>query len=105
MNKISNHKSECRADEYLWKSMKMWRKGNIQHNNNETEVIVLKELMENEAFCNGVAVGINLHQQKVITASERKEPLKIGEELYYVQNGRERLQETIEKICEQQEIV
>lgn len=56
--------------------------------------------MENEAFCNGVAVGINLHQQKVITASERKEPLKIGEELYYVQNGRERLQETIEKICE-----
>lgn len=55
--------------------------------------------MESEAFCNGVAVGINLHQRKVIMASEKKEPLKIGEELYYVQNGRERLQEMIEKIC------
>ena len=56
-------------------------------------------MIESEAFCNGVAVGINLHQQKVVMASERKEPLKIGDELYYVQNGRERLQEIIEKIC------
>ena len=56
-------------------------------------------MIESEAFCNGVAVGINLHQQKVVMASERKEPLKIGDELYYVQNGRERLQEMIEKIC------
>lgn len=61
--------------------------------------MVLNELMDSEAFCNGVAVGINLHQRKVIMASEKKEPLKIGEELYYVQNGRERLQEMIEKIC------
>lgn len=59
----------------------------------------MKELMESEAFCNGVAVGINLHQQKVVMASERKEPLKIGNELFYVQNGRERLQEMVEKIC------
>ena len=56
-------------------------------------------MIESEAFCNGVAVGINLHQQKVVMASERKEPLKIGDELYYVQNGRERLQEMIENIC------
>lgn len=56
-------------------------------------------MIESEAFCCGVSVGINLHQQKVIMASERKEPLKIGDELYYVQNGRERLQEMIEKIC------
>ena len=77
--------------------------------------------MESEAFCTGVAVGINLHQQKVVMASERKDSsrllsaaicfdtdihvlsaptsLKIGDELYYVQNGRERLQEMIEKIC------
>lgn len=61
--------------------------------------MILKELMESEAFCSGVAVGINLHQQKVVMASERKEPLKIGDELYYVQNGRERLQEMIDKIC------
>lgn len=56
--------------------------------------------MENDAFCTGIAVGINLYQQKVIMASKRKEPIKIGEELYYVQNGRERLKEIIEKICE-----
>lgn len=61
--------------------------------------MILKELMESEAFCSGVAVGINLHQQKVVMASERKEPLKIGDELYYVQPGRERLQEMIDKIC------
>lgn len=59
----------------------------------------MKDLLESEAFCTGVAVGINLHQQKVVMASERKEPLKIGDELYYIQNGRERLQEMIEKIC------
>ena len=55
--------------------------------------------MESEAFCCGVSAGINLHQQKVVMASESKEPLKIGDNLYYVQNGRERLQEMIEKIC------
>lgn len=55
--------------------------------------------MESEAFCCGVAVGINLHQQKVVMVSERKKPLKIGDELYYVQNGRQRLKEMIEKIC------
>ena len=59
----------------------------------------MKELMESEAFCNGVAVGISLHQQKVVMASEHREPLQIDGELYYVQNGRERLQEMIEKVC------
>lgn len=56
--------------------------------------------MENEAFCTGVAVGIDLHQQRVVTAHKRKEPLKIGDTLYFLQDGREKLQETIEKICE-----
>lgn len=55
--------------------------------------------MENEAFCNGVVVGINLYQQKIVTAHARKKPLKIGDNLYYIQDGRERLQETIEKMC------
>lgn len=59
----------------------------------------MKELLKNETFCNGVAIGINLYQQKVVIASEVKEPLRIGEKLYYVQDGRERLQEAIEKIC------
>lgn len=59
----------------------------------------MNDLMENEAFFSGVQVGVALHQQKVVTAHKRKEPLKIGEELYYIQNGRERLQEVLEKIC------
>ena len=60
----------------------------------------MSDLMENEAFCTGVAVGIDLHQQRVVTAHKRKEPLKIGDTLYFLQDGREKLQETIEKICE-----
>lgn len=59
----------------------------------------MNDLMENEAFCTGVAVGINLHQQRVVTAHKRKEPLKIGDNLYWLQDGRERLQEFLEKIC------
>ncbi len=60
---------------------------------------ILDDLLESEAFCCGVAVGVNLHQKAVVTAHKRKEPLKIGDTLYYLQDGRERLQETIEKIC------
>ena len=60
---------------------------------------ILKELLENEAFCTGVAVGIDLYQCKVVQAHDRKEPIKIGENLYYVQDGRERLQEVVDKIC------
>ena len=59
----------------------------------------MSEQMESQVFCNGVAVGISLHQQKVVEASKQKEPLKIGDELYYVQNGRQRLAEMIDKIC------
>lgn len=55
--------------------------------------------MESQAFAYGVAVGIDLHQQKVVTAQKRKEFLKIGDTLYYVQDGRERLEEVIDKIC------
>lgn len=55
--------------------------------------------MESEVFCSGVVAGIGLHQQKVVNAAENKEPVKIGDELYYVQNGRERLQEMLDKVC------
>lgn len=58
-----------------------------------------KELTEKEAFVKGVAVGIALYQNKVITAHKRKKPLKIAGNLYYVQDGRERLAEFLEKIC------
>ncbi|WP_147424664.1 hypothetical protein [Parablautia intestinalis] len=59
----------------------------------------MKELMENEAFCTGMNVGVHLYQQKVITAHKCREPLVIGDSLYYVQDGRERLQEVLEEIC------
>lgn len=59
---------------------------------------VLRKLIE-RAFCNGVAVGICLYQRAVVAAHESKKPLKIGEDLYYIQNGRERLAEVLEKIC------
>ncbi len=55
--------------------------------------------MENEAFVEGLNVGINLYQQKVISAHERKEPLIVGDSLYYLQDGRERLAEFLEKVC------
>ncbi len=58
----------------------------------------MRKLIE-RAFCNGVAVGISLYQRMILAAHERKKPLQIGEELYYIQNGRERLQEVLEKIC------
>lgn len=60
----------------------------------------MRDLIESKAFYNGVAVGIQLQQQKVLEACKNKEPLRIDGELYYVQSGRERLKEMIEKICE-----
>ena len=60
----------------------------------------MDEFMENEAFVNGIAVGVNLYQAKIITAHKRNEPLKVGDNLFYLQDGRERLQEFLEKICE-----
>ena len=59
----------------------------------------MKELIENEAFCTGVAVGIDLYQCKVVHAHERKESIKIGENIYYIQDGRERLAEVMDRIC------
>lgn len=54
---------------------------------------------EVNAFCNGMIVGINLYQQKVVTAHENNEAIKINGELYYIQSGKERLQEMIDKMC------
>ena len=56
-------------------------------------------IFESQAFSNGVAVGINLNQQKVIMAHENNEAIKINGELYYIQSGKERLQEMIDKMC------
>lgn len=59
---------------------------------------MLRDLIK-RVFCNGVIAGIRLYQRMVIAAHERKKPLRIGEDFYYIQNGRERLQEVLEKIC------
>lgn len=60
---------------------------------------MLEELLENEIFCTGIAVGIQIHQDRVVAAHERKKPLVIGDTLYYLQDGRERLEEVIDRIC------
>lgn len=59
---------------------------------------VLRKLIE-RVFCHGVAVGIALYQRMIVSAHERKSAMKIGEDFYYIQSGRERLQEVLEKIC------
>lgn len=59
----------------------------------------MNDLIENDAFSIGVATGISLYQNKVVIAHDRKEPLRIGDNLYYIQSGRERLQEIIDRIC------
>ena len=59
----------------------------------------MEKLMENDAFFNGVVLGLLLYQQKVVTAHKAREPLKIGEDLYYLESGRERLERAIDEIC------
>ena len=44
----------------------------------------MRKLIE-RAFCNGVAAGICLYQRAVVAAHKQKKPLKIGDELYYLQ--------------------
>ena len=55
--------------------------------------------MESEAFYIGMLAGINIYQRKIIMAHQRKEPIRIADNLYYLQDGRERLAEMIDKIC------
>lgn len=59
----------------------------------------MEEILESQAFCNGVAVGINIYQQKVVMAQKNNEAIKIDGELYYVQSGKERLRDMIDKVC------
>lgn len=59
----------------------------------------MKDLPESEDFVNGISVGIAIHQQKVLTAYERKESLKINGEKYFIQSGDELLQKMIDEIC------
>ena len=58
-----------------------------------------KQLTESEVFAYGIAVGISIHQQEVVTAQKRKEPVKIADTLYFLQDGRERLEQMLNDIC------
>ena len=58
-----------------------------------------KELLLKEVFDNGVIVGIQLHQQRVIAAHMRKEPIRVGENFFYLETGRERLERVLHEIC------
>lgn len=50
-------------------------------------------------FVTGLSVGLALYQQKILAVHEREEPLIVGDALFYLQDGRERLAEVLEKIC------
>lgn len=63
------------------------------------EVMNMNELLENEAFCVGVTVGLDLYQRKIIAAHGKGKPLLIDGELYYLQSGKERLEMAIDEIC------
>jgi len=63
----------------------------------------LNELMDNEAFYYGLICGIKIFQQKIITAHKRREHLMIDNTPYYLQDGRERLQEMLNKVFESEE--
>lgn len=65
----------------------------------QSEVEIMDNSYEVNAFCNGIVVGLNLYQQKVVTAQKNNEAIKIGGELYYIQSAKERLQDMVDKIC------
>lgn len=71
----------------------------INKTRNDGRERILKELLKSDAFCAGMIFGINLYQNKVISAHKRNEPLKIGGEIYYLQTGRERLEDVVDRIC------
>lgn len=59
----------------------------------------MENLLESNIFRNGVAVGLNPYKTKIIKAHERKEPIIVGDNLYYLQSGNELLQKMIDEIC------
>ena len=59
----------------------------------------MNNLQENEALYYGLICGINLYQRKVLLAHKKGEPILIGDMIYYIQDGRERLAELFETVC------
>ena len=75
------------------------RIGEIYSTEKWMEEWILDELIGSREFCIGVNAGISLYQNVVVKAHEQKSPLKIGDSLYFIQDGRERLQQVLEEIC------
>lgn len=63
----------------------------------------LEELENNEAFFTGLICGIKIFQKKIVAAHKRREHILINNTPYYIQDGRERLQEMLNKIFESEE--
>ncbi|NBJ95701.1 hypothetical protein [Parablautia muri] len=63
----------------------------------------MSDLPENEAFYYGLICGIKLFQQKIVVSHKRGEHILINNTPYYFQDGRERLQEMLNKIFESEE--
>lgn len=59
----------------------------------------LKNLLDSEVFCTGIVIGINLYQCIIITAYNRKESFELNGEMYYLQNGKELLEQMLNEIC------
>lgn len=59
----------------------------------------MENLSESEGFVTGIAVGMNIYQQKVLTVHEKKEALKINGKSYFIQSGDEIMQQMVDKIC------
>ena len=60
---------------------------------------MMNKQYEVNAFCTGMIVGINLYQQKVITAQKNNEAIRIDGELYNIQSAKERLQNMVDNVC------
>lgn len=59
----------------------------------------MENLLESEIFCKGVAAGINIYQQRILTAHKHKEPIKIADNLFYLQSGQELLEQMMKELC------
>lgn len=59
----------------------------------------MENLLQSEIFCKGVVAGINIYQQRIITSYNRKEPIKIADNLFYLQSGQDLLEQMMEELC------
>ncbi len=59
----------------------------------------MENLLQSEIFCKGVVAGINIYQQRIITSYKRKEPIKIADNLFYLQSGQDLLEQMMEELC------